>query len=131
MNPPAPDCAAHRSALLGAATVMLLVATLAVTLAPHADAPPLAPSRAALRINPNRASAAELMLLPGIGPRLAAEIIAYRAARPAPAFRSPADLDLVPHIGPTTCGRIAPHLVFADPDSAATPEVEPAARGAR
>jgi competence protein ComEA len=48
-------------------------------------------------IDLNRASAAELETLPGIGPKLAGEIIRFRDQQP---FRSVDDLDLVSGIGP-------------------------------
>lgn len=67
-----------------------------------------------LRIDPNRATAAELELLPGIGPTLAARIIAYREnAGAMPAFRQPEDLDRVPRIGPATVARLRPYLQFS------------------
>jgi len=52
------------------------------------------------RIDPNTASAASLQRLRGIGPKLAAAIVAYRQGRPA-AFRCPADLQKVHGIGPS------------------------------
>lgn len=48
-------------------------------------------------INVNSASTSELESLPGIGPKLAADIAAYRAQTP---FSSVEDLDNVPGIGP-------------------------------
>lgn len=56
------------------------------------------------RLNLNTASAAELELLPGIGPALAARIVEDRAANGP--FRSVDDLDRVKGIGPKTLGRI-------------------------
>jgi competence ComEA-like helix-hairpin-helix protein len=68
-----------------------------------------------LRLNPNTASAAELALLPRIGPALAEAIVAYRTAAPQlPAFRSAADLDRVSHIGPATVEAMRGHLFFPD-----------------
>jgi len=56
----------------------------------------------------NRASAAELERLPGIGPVLAARIVAYRDS--IGRFRSVDELDRVRGIGPALLERIRPHL---------------------
>lgn len=66
-----------------------------ITLAPHL-------------IDINAASHAELELLPGVGPALAAEIVADRARRGA--FARVSDLDRVRGIGPATLEEIAPHV---------------------
>jgi len=72
-----------------------------------------------LRIDPNRASAAELELLPRVGPRLADKITAYRnSVASQPAFRTPEDLDRVPGIGPRTIELLRPHLIFEQPEPA-------------
>ncbi|MGE0482240.1 MAG: ComEA family DNA-binding protein [Phycisphaerae bacterium] len=66
-----------------------------------------------LTIDPNTASAAELMLLPRIGPKLAANIVTFReAAAHRPAFRCVEDLDAVERIGPATVALLRPHLRF-------------------
>jgi len=66
-----------------------------------------------LRLNPNTASAAELQLLPGVGPVLAGNIVEYRrSAVERPAFRSLADLENVRRIGPKTAARLEPYLTF-------------------
>jgi competence ComEA-like helix-hairpin-helix protein len=51
-----------------------------------------------MRIDVNRATAAELRIIPGIGPTLAARIVADRLARGE--FRSMDDLMRVPMVGP-------------------------------
>ena len=66
-----------------------------------------------LLIDVNRADAAELGLLPGLGPRLAARIIADRAARGW--FDSLDDLDRVPGIGPKTIERLRPFATAGPP----------------
>lgn len=94
--------------------VLLLIVHLACTLSRWA-APreqPLA-HHAQLRLDPNYATAAELALLPRIGPALAATIIEYRTqSAHQPAFRALADLDAVPRIGPATLAALAPYLTF-------------------
>lgn len=109
---------AHRAAF---ATIVLLTLahSLGSALAPRdSSAPPPTAAQLQLRLNPNHASAAELELLPRIGPTLAAAIVAYRAnAAEQPAFRRPEDLDNVYRIGPVTVETLRPFLVFdaADP----------------
>jgi competence ComEA-like helix-hairpin-helix protein len=62
------------------------------------------------RIDPNRASAAELIRLPGIGPALAGRIVADRDQNGP--FRSPEALRRVRGIGPKTLERIRGFLSF-------------------
>jgi len=72
----------------------------------------------------NRATAAELARLPGIGPRLAARILARRDALGG--FRSSEDLARIPGVGPRTAGRLQA-LVRVVGATAQRPETE--ARG--
>jgi DNA uptake protein ComE-like DNA-binding protein len=62
------------------------------------------------RLDPNRADAASLELLSGIGPARAEAIVAARCMRP---FDSVADLERVPGIGPVTRARIGAWLAIA------------------
>jgi len=68
----------------------------------------------AQRIDVNSAPAARLRLLEGVGPTLAARIIADRAENGA--YGSLEDLDRVPRIGPRTLLGIAPDVSFG-PDA--------------
>ena len=61
---------------------------------------------AAERINPNTATAASLMRLPGIGRARALDIIKLRP------YKSAAELERVRGIGPKTVEKIAPYLNF-------------------
>lgn len=61
-------------------------------------------------INVNTASAAELELLPSIGPSLAKAIIDHRTKNGA--FQSLADLDKVPGIGPKTLEKLKDRVTF-------------------
>lgn len=73
-----------------------------------------------LRIDINRAGAAELQQLPRIGPKTAERILAFRAAYGA--FRSPDDLQQVKGIGPKTLERLRPHIyVGASPPPGDSP----------
>jgi competence protein ComEA len=64
----------------------------------------------------NAAGTAELTILPGVGPSLAAAIVADRDANGA--FRSVEDLDRVRGIGPGLLARIRPHAVAGDAPAA-------------
>jgi len=65
-----------------------------------------APAATRAKINLNTASAAELSLLPGIGPKRAAAIVEYRARFGR--FNSLEDLERVSGIGPGVVERAAP-----------------------
>jgi competence ComEA-like helix-hairpin-helix protein len=71
---------------------------------PAVEQAPLRPSPAVGRIDVNTATAAELELLPGIGPALARRIVDDRAERGP--FRTLDDLDRVHGIGPRTVERL-------------------------
>lgn len=60
-------------------------------------------------INPNIATEAQLLGLPGVGPALCARLVAARAERP---FRNLEDLDRVKGIGPAKLEKLRPHLIF-------------------
>lgn len=80
---------------------------------PPADATPVAetmPAAAAAPLGLNRATATELERLPGIGPALAARIIAWRDS--AGGFRTLDDLAKVRGIGPATLARLKPLLTL-------------------
>ena len=63
-----------------------------------------------LLVDPNQADEEELTRLPGVGPALAARIV---AARP---FASPEEMTRVPGIGPKFLDKILPHLAFPSPE---------------
>jgi len=70
------------------------------------------------RLDPDRASAQELARLPGIGMRMAKEIVSDRELRGF--FGSPQGLLRVDGIGPATVGRLEPFLRFQTPQSGGT-----------
>lgn len=76
--------------------------------APKPQTPPVRPTPRF--INVNTASAAELELLPDIGPSLAKAMIDYRTKNGA--FNSLADLDKVPGIGPKTLEKLKDRVTF-------------------
>jgi competence protein ComEA len=70
----------------------------------EAPARPVAKPPAPEALDLNRADAAALVRLPGVGPALAARILAHRAA--AGPFRQAEDLRQVPGIGPGRWARL-------------------------
>jgi len=72
--------------------------------------PPRVAAAPAAPIAINRASARELESLPGVGPVLAARIVAHRDTHGA--FPDLVALQRVAGIGPRTAARLSPHLRF-------------------
>ena len=102
-----------------AALVLLLAAAFALSPALSRAVASSRPASAVSMADPidvNQASAAELSLLPGVGPSLAAAIVADRESRGA--FRRPQDLDRVRGIGPAIMARILPHVTVGSPATA-------------
>jgi len=102
-----------------AAAVLLLAAAVSVVPVLSRAVAPRRPASAVSAADPidvNQASAAELSLLPGVGPSLAAAIVADRESRGA--FRRPQDLDRVRGIGPSILARILPHVTVGAPAAA-------------
>ncbi|MEL7237327.1 MAG: ComEA family DNA-binding protein [Planctomycetota bacterium] len=62
------------------------------------------------RIDPNRATAAQLAAMPGLGPARAADILADREA--GTPYTSADDLQRIKGIGPAMVNKLRPHLVF-------------------
>jgi len=117
-RPSAADAEVGRYAAVRAwLTIALVLVALQVVLLGgewlSAGRPPATEGVARLRVEPNRASVAELMLLPRIGPQLAAAIVAHRESAPVqPAFRCADDLRGVRRIGPALVNSLRPHLTF-------------------
>lgn len=59
-------------------------------------------------VDVNTAGVAELERLPGLGPALAARIVAYREGRGR--FRRVEELEAVPGLGPATVEKLKPYL---------------------
>jgi competence ComEA-like helix-hairpin-helix protein len=98
--------------LLCAATWRAIHRTVIIDHAANANAPAHANMGRTLpdmRIDINSASAAELALLPGIGPALAERIVADRDARGQ--FETVDSLDRVKGIGTAIIERVRPHCV--------------------
>lgn len=111
--PVLPPTPAPRAALGTAITLVVLHFAIGYAGWRSQAGQPVTATQAQLRIDPNIATAAELALLPRIGPTLAQHIIAYRVSAPEqPAFRTAADLDRVTRIGPATVEALRPHLTF-------------------
>ena len=78
----------------------------------RAAPPPDAPPAAARRVDVNRATETELEALPGIGPALAARIVALRTEQGR--FGNVDELERVPGVGPALLERLRP-LVTVSP----------------
>lgn len=76
------------------------------------------------KVDPNRATAAELMTLPGVGQALAARIIAERERAP---FTSAADMQRVSGIGTALSQRLAPRVTLQRESPAAVRPPQPRA----
>jgi competence protein ComEA len=76
------------------------------------------------RIDLNRASAAELMRLPGVGEKRAQAILAARAKQP---FRRPEDVLAVKGIGPAWLARVRANVLVGGAQPAAGPAAAPPA----
>lgn len=116
------------AALLGAVLVLLGVQVFAGWVGTRGTEP--AP---VILLDLNRASRAELMQLPGVGPSLAERIESHREARGP--FRRIDDLRQVPGVGPATLERLRGYLFVAEPPpatAAGSPvENSPPAKGAK
>ena len=81
-----------------------------VAVQPETQAPDVAAARLESGIDPNLAPAEDLELLPGVGPGLAARIVADREAQGR--YERAEDLLRVPGVGPRVLERMTPHLRF-------------------
>jgi hypothetical protein len=74
---------------------------------------------AAERINPNTASVASLVRLPGVGRARAMDIVHYRDhhQQDGSAFGLPQDMENIKGIGPKTARNISPWLVFEESET--------------
>jgi competence protein ComEA len=97
--------------LVATATLFFLMGRL--SLGNSNSAPAEAAERAGPSLDLNRATQAELRLVPGLGDSLSQKVVEYRER--VGAFRNLDDLRHVHGIGPKTLERIRPHLFIADP----------------
>ena len=106
-------------ARVGVVVVMLL--SLGVAMRGLGQSPPNKTVNASVvyQIDVNRADAAELMLLPGVGPSKADAIVAYRRVHGP--FAEPKDLVAVHGIGAIIVRRITPYIVCGSPSVTAAP----------
>lgn len=107
------DALRRQQLFLAAVTVPALLLAAFAVLRPRAPETPvysLGDSIDLRTLDVNRASAAQLEALPGIGPALAGRILEDRERRGP--FASAADLGRVRGIGPVTLRKIEPYLIF-------------------
>lgn len=117
--PGSPPPTGRTAQLALAAVVAVFLGLLAVRgYGPRFTSRPTEPVAAAAALDLNRADAAELEQLPGVGPRLAAAIDAHRRDRGD--FRSVDDLRGVPGVGPVMIDKLRP-LVKVEPPAATVP----------
>jgi len=121
-NSSGPDADMRRAVRWGLMAAVALMAVgwaghRAVHATPEADANNDPPSVAHWRVPLDRADAADLELLPGVGPTLARRMWEV-CGRPAPTRAS--DLTRVPRLGPTGRKRIAPWVTFGAASVSAT-----------
>ena len=102
-------------------SAIVLIAIAALSTSARASAGPVQPAGV---VNVNTATAAQLALLPGVGPKLAASII---AARP---IADSAALDSVKGIGPRKLAAMSPYVVFTGATTA-TAKIRVAKDGAK
>jgi competence ComEA-like helix-hairpin-helix protein len=116
---PAPDTSAPRASSLtgGAGSASMDVGTPGRAGASSIEGGAGAPEPARL-VDLNRATAAELDALPGIGPVLAGRIVAYRETHGA--YRAVEDLLDVPGIGPTLLERLRGRVRIGPPAAGST-----------
>lgn len=108
---PRPSAASQRDTQLGGLILLGLIAWCgALRLTPVEWSDARGPNDVDLLLNPNLATAAELALLPEVGPARAAAIIASRP------YHSLDDLDRAMSIGPATLGKIRPYLTLDSDD---------------
>jgi competence protein ComEA len=95
-------------ALLAAVAVGLAVLLAYRAASPHWQPEPSTQLKAGRGINLNRATVADLMQIPGVGPGMAQTIVAERDAKGS--FSSLEELDRLPGVGPKTVESLRPWL---------------------
>lgn len=107
LNPTPSALRAATTGSVSASDSTLMAPPATATAAPAANTRSPTAASPSRRININTATAAELDLLPGIGPALAGRIIDHRTAHGR--FATLDDLDAVKGIGPKTIAKLAPY----------------------
>ena len=116
-----------RRACVGAAAVLLAVQIAGWCVEYSSPSgPAVTAAQLQLRLDPNKASAAELDLLPRVGEKIAENIIKYRASvSDAPPFGAAEDLAHVPRIGHVTVDLLRPYLCFPTAGDRASESARP------
>ena len=100
--------------IVAAGAMALVQLTRPTNVADPMAATPTLYSDLADRLDPNTATAAELGVLPGLGPSKAGAIVEYRDSVTPPAYRELNDLTRVRGIGPAIAAKLAPYLAFPE-----------------
>lgn len=120
--PPPADGPVSRSTQLAALAVLAVLAGLIGWrwYADHFGTRPTEAGREAThRVDLNRATKAELMQVPGLGPQMADHILAHRDT--AGRFRRVEELDGVHGIGPATLDKLRPWLTVSEGETSVAP----------
>jgi competence protein ComEA len=96
-------------------SIMVATAVVAAVLAAGTGASAEETAQSSEVVNINTATAAELALLPGVGPSRADDIVAQRQVRP---FQKPEDITKVKGIGRKTFQEMRPYITVSGPTTA-------------
>jgi competence protein ComEA len=120
--PPNPSDRRQQALLLAVLGLVLIVLVVRAYLPIWFTRPlPNSSRNSVASLDVNRATPAELQSLPGVGPELAAAIVAKRSEQP---FGNVSELRAVPGVGPKTFDVLKSHVVVSEPTADKQDQVE-------